>query len=223
MSSNLKPLILHAHSTGPNPYKIAIALEALAVPYEVKLWQFGDGENGLKGPRFLKISENGRVPALEDPNTGVVSWESGACLNYLLRVYDKENKLSPGNSEQDRVDLDKWTFFLVSSIGPMMGQVNWFRHYHPSKNEDALARYEEQAYRTFGVLEGQLQSHDGSYILPGKTMSAADVHTYPWVYQHGYAQLSLDKYPGISKWLQAVGGLKEVKAAYEKVPKGEEQ
>ncbi|KAK5676103.1 hypothetical protein LTS10_011393 [Elasticomyces elasticus] len=104
-----------------------------------------------------------------------------------------------------------------------MGQVNWFRHYHPSKNDDALARYEEQAYRTFGVLEGQLQSHEGSYILPGKTMSAADVHTYPWVYQHGYAQLSLDKYPGISKWLQAVGGLKEVKAAYEKVPKGEEQ
>ncbi|KAK0273091.1 hypothetical protein LTR35_012503 [Friedmanniomyces endolithicus] len=121
MSSSMKPLVLHAHSTGPNPYKVAIALEALKVPYEVKLWQFGDAPNGLKGPQFLKISENGRVPALEDPNTGVVSWESGACVNYVLRVYDKENVLGPrGDSEQDRVDVEKWIFFLVSSIGPFV-------------------------------------------------------------------------------------------------------
>lgn len=91
----------------------------LGLPYEVKLWQFGDAPNGVKGTQFLKINPNGRVPALEDPNTGVVSWESGACLNYLLRVYDKKNSLGPrGDSEQDRVDFDMWIFFLVSSLGP---------------------------------------------------------------------------------------------------------
>lgn len=122
MTSNIKPLILHAHGTGPNPYKIACALEFLQTPYEVKLWQFGDGPNGVKGPAFLKINENGRVPALEDPNTGVTSWESGAVMNYLLRVYDKENKLGPrDNSEQAFVDFDKLSFFLVSTLGPMMG------------------------------------------------------------------------------------------------------
>jgi len=41
-------------------------------------------------------------------------------------------------------------------------------------------------------------------------------------YQHGYAQLSVEKYPGIVKWLEVVGSLKEVKAAYEKIPKGQE-
>ena len=36
MSTNsLRPLILHAHSTGPNPYKVAIALEALNRGYTV--------------------------------------------------------------------------------------------------------------------------------------------------------------------------------------------
>ena len=94
-------------------------LEFLDLPYEVKLWQFGDAANGVKGTQFLKINQNGRVPAVEDPNTGVVSWESGACMNYLLRVYDKQNKFgSRGNSEQGRVDFDKWIFFLVSSLGP---------------------------------------------------------------------------------------------------------
>ncbi|KAK4615734.1 Glutathione S-transferase-like protein OpS6 [Fulvia fulva] len=99
MSGNLEPLVLHAHGTAPNPYKIAAALEFLNVPYEVKLWQFGDAKNGVKGPVFTKINENGRVPALEDPNTGVVSWESGAVMDYILRVYDKQNTLGPrGNS-----------------------------------------------------------------------------------------------------------------------------
>lgn len=60
----MKPFTLHAHSTGPNPYKVAIVLEALKLPYDVKMWEFGDGENGVKGPVFTKINENGRVPAL---------------------------------------------------------------------------------------------------------------------------------------------------------------
>lgn len=104
----------------------------------------------------------------------------------------------------------------------MMGQVNWFRHYHSSRNDDALKRYEEQAYRTFGVLEEQLKSHGGPFILPGKAISMVDVHFYPWVFQHTFAQLSLSKYPGVERWLKDVGEMKEVKAAYEKVPKGQE-
>lgn len=92
MSGNTKPLTLHAHASGPNPIKIAIALEALGVPYEVKLWDFGDdATKGVKGKAFLAINENGRVPALEDPNTGVVSWESGAILNYMYVISVKSD------------------------------------------------------------------------------------------------------------------------------------
>lgn len=126
----MQPLVLHAHATGPNPIKIALALEALHLPYTVKQWQFGDDpNNGVKGKAFLRINENGRVPALEDPNTGVVSWESGACMNYTRRVYDKQNLLGPvGDTEQDRVDFDKWEYFLLSTLGPMTGQTNWYRY-----------------------------------------------------------------------------------------------
>lgn len=126
----MQPLTLHAHATGPNPIKIAVALEALSVPYNVKQWQFGDDPtSGVKGESFLRINENGRVPALEDPNTGVVSWESGACMNYVRRVYDKQNKLGPAEaSEQGIVDFEKWEYFLLSTLGPMTGQANWFKY-----------------------------------------------------------------------------------------------
>lgn len=64
--------------------------------------------------------------ALEDPNTGVVSWESGAVMNYIRRVYDKENKLGPrGSTEQDIVDFEKWEYFLLTTLGPFTGQTNW--------------------------------------------------------------------------------------------------
>lgn len=134
--SAVKPLILHAHATGPNPIKVAIVLELLSLDYTVKMWDFGDdASNGVKGTTFLKINENGRVPALEDPNTGVVSWESGACVNYLRRRYDGDGKkLGPhakdggAPSLQDEVDYEKWEYFLLTTLGPMTGQTNWYRY-----------------------------------------------------------------------------------------------
>ncbi|WZH49507.1 glutathione S-transferase [Fusarium acuminatum] len=195
-----------------------MALEALRLPYSVKMWQFGDDpKEGVKGEAFLKINENGRVPALEDPNNGVVSWESGACLNYIRRVYDKENLLGPvSDAEQDRVDFEKWEYFLLTTLGPMTGQTNWYRHYHPVKNEDALERYSEQTKRCYSVLEGQLQKSGGSSILPGK-VTAVDFHFEPWVRQHSFAGLSLDDYPTVTKWLGQIGTRKEVQQAYTKI------
>ena len=221
--SSLKPLVLHAHSTGPNPIKIAAALEFLSLPYTIKMWDFSDNPStGVKGSTFLSINENGRVPALQDPNTDVVAWESGACMNYLRRTYDKDGKvLGPkanrsSSAEQGLVDFDKWEYFLLTTLGPMTGQVNWFRHYNAQKNEDALGRYEEQAYRCYGVLEGQLAKSGGESVLEGG-LSAVDLHFEPWVKQHEFAGLSLEKYPYTKKWLEKMGGLKEVKEAYRKI------
>ena len=221
MTDKLNPLILHAHSTGPNPYKVAIAFEILSIPYIVRLWEFGDDQTkGVRGKAFLAINENGRLPALEDPNTGVTSWESGAVLNYILRVYDKDNQLGPrGLSEQDHVDYDKWILFLLTGLAPMTGQTNWYRHYNPTPNKDALQRYTAQVYRHYDVLESQLGKGGGHSIIPGG-FCAADVHFYPWVDEYHVAGVSLDGHPKIKKWYREIAGIKAVKDAYEKVPRG---
>ncbi|KAF4420088.1 hypothetical protein F53441_14400 [Fusarium austroafricanum] len=222
--SSIKPLTLHAHTTGPNPFKVAILLEFLNIPYNVKLWQFGDAPNGVKGPNFLRINPNGRVPALEDPNTNVTSWESMACMNYILRVYDTENKYGPRveAGEQGRADVDAWVSFLISTMGPMMGQCNWFRHYHNVKNENAYERYHAQADRCFGVLEEQLKSHGGDWILAGATPNVVDFHFEAWMRQYEFAGLSLANYPKIKAWFDRVEALPAVTRAYEKVKAGEE-
>ena len=167
------------------------------------------------------------MPALEDPNTGVTSWESGAIIHYLLRAYDKTNSLGPSGktagsepTDQDHVDFNKWEFFLISSLAPMQGQLIWYRYSNPVKNEDALSRYEAQTYRTYDVLEGQLEKSGGGSVLP-HGFSAVDAHFYPWVSQATYAGLKLDNYPKVRKWLEMIGEIPAVKEAYERVPKGE--
>lgn len=104
----------------------------------------------------------------------------------------------------------------------MIGQVNWFRHYNNEPNTNALQRYEAQSYQYLAVLEGQIKKSGSGYILP-KGFTAVDAHFYPWVFQHSYAQLSLEKYPETKKWLEKVGGMDAVKNAYKKVGEGQEQ
>jgi hypothetical protein len=100
----MKPLVLHSFATSPNPLKIAIALELLRLPYRVQIWEFGsDPTIGVKGAKFAPLSENGRVPVLEDPNTGVVAW-------------------------QDRVDMEKYELLLLTTVAPFSGQLVWYTY-----------------------------------------------------------------------------------------------
>lgn len=106
--------------------------------------------------------------------------------------------------------------FLLSTLGPMLGQVNWYRHYNPIKNEDALQRYEAQTYRCFDILKGQLKKSSGKSILE-TGFSAVDCHFWPWVKQYTYAEMTIDRYPLIQEWLKTIGERNEVKAAYKTV------
>lgn len=102
-----------------------------------------------------------------------------------------------------------------------MGQLNWFRAYHATKNEDAIQRYDEQTKRTYNVLQEQLKKSDGKSVLP-KGFSMADVQFYPWIVQsHFPAGLDIKEFPVVEKWFNQVGQMEEVKKAYEKIQNAE--
>jgi glutathione S-transferase len=75
---------LHAFDT-PNGRKISVALEEMALPYIVTIVDIRKGHQFAT--EFLKISPNGKIPAIidpEGPNGKPVSvFESGAILIYL--------------------------------------------------------------------------------------------------------------------------------------------
>lgn len=70
----------------------------------------------IKDPKdesFTKINPNGRLPAIEDPNTGLTLWESGAIIEYLIETYDKEHKLT-FTSAPEKWHLKQYLHFQMS-------------------------------------------------------------------------------------------------------------
>jgi glutathione S-transferase len=121
--SNLKPIHVWSHASGPNPWKVVIILEELGVPYETEYVDFST----IHDEPFISINPNGRVPAIKDPNNkDIIVWESGACVDYLLDTYDKEGKLSVKESPQKYAALS-WRDFQMSGQGPYYGQLAWFK------------------------------------------------------------------------------------------------
>ena len=66
-----------------------------------------------KADSYTAINPNGRLPTIDDPNTGLVLWESGAIIEYLIDTYDKEGKLvvEDGN---DKWLLKQYLYFQMS-------------------------------------------------------------------------------------------------------------
>lgn len=73
----------------------------------------------LKQAPFQSQYPNGRVPAIDDPNTGMKLWESGAIIEYLLETYDPTNTLSY-SSGAERYEQKCWMHFQMS------GQVSYY-------------------------------------------------------------------------------------------------
>ena len=87
-------------------------LEELGLPYETQIIDFSE----LNKEPFEKLNPNGRVPAIEDPNTDMTLWESGAIIEYLLETYDKENKFSYTKGPE-KFQQKSWLHFQMSGQG----------------------------------------------------------------------------------------------------------
>ncbi|KAI0147592.1 glutathione S-transferase [Xylariaceae sp. FL1272] len=161
---------------GPNPWKAVFLFEELGLNYEISSFSFEQ----VKKPPFININPNGRVPAIEDPNTGITLWESGAIYQYLAEVYDTENRLSY-DTLKERHLCNQWLHFQMSGQGPYFGQAGWFTHLHPEKIPSAIERYTKEIRRVLGVLETALAGKPAdSQWLVGDKMTFADMAFFPW-------------------------------------------
>ncbi|KAI9830920.1 MAG: hypothetical protein M1819_005302 [Sarea resinae] len=171
----LKPLVLYSHSLGPNPWKVAIILTELGLPYEPIYQQM----KTMKEPAYESINPNGRVPSLHDPNTGLTLWESGAIIMYLLSTYDPTYQLHAPPTSPDHWYQQQFLHFQVSGQGPYYGQCMWFSRYHPEKIPSAIERYRNEIRRVVGVLNRALTDAGGEWLVGGKC-SYADLVFLMW-------------------------------------------
>lgn len=186
---------LYTAST-PNGWKASIALEELALPYEVHRIDLKAGDQ--KRPAFLAINPNGRIPAIVDHDEGDLAvFESGAILIYLA---EKAGRLLPTDLA-GRSRALQWLMFQMGGLGPMMGQANVFYRYAPERIPYATERYQRESRRLLEVLDGQLGRHE---YLAGE-YSIADIANWCWASTHAWSGVSVDGLPHLGRWLEAVG------------------
>jgi glutathione S-transferase/GST-like protein len=176
----------------PNGHKVSIALEELELPYTVHALSLGKLEQ--KRPEFLKISPNGRIPAIVDrTEDDFAVFESGAILVYLA---EKTGRLLPADPK-GRSRVMQWLMFQMGGIGPMMGQANVFFRYFPEKIQPAIDRYHGEVRRLFDVLDTQLEDRE---YLAGD-YSIADIANWAWVRTHKWSGVVLDGLPNLERWV----------------------
>jgi GST-like protein len=120
----------------------------------------------------------------------------GAILIYLA---EKSGRFNPRTPES-RIETLQWLFFQVGHVGPMLGQLWYFKHSAPEKILFAIERYERETLRLFGVLDKRLREHEylvGDYGI-------ADIATWPWINSFPELGLTLDKYPNLKRWHGAI-------------------
>ena len=185
----------------PNGWKVSIALEELALDYEVHSLKLQEGEQ--KQAAFLKINPNGRIPAIVDQDNDVSIFESGAILLYLA---EKTGKLMATDTKA-KYDVIQWLMFQMGGVGPMQGQANVFYRYFPEKIPAAIDRYQHETKRLYTVLDTRLSDRE---YLAGD-YSIADIANYSWVVRHDWAGVDIADLPHLSRWLETLNQRPAVK------------
>ena len=75
--SELKPVTLYTLGPSPNPWKVALILQELGIPFTLEKLTMAE----VKEEPYISINPNGRVPAIIDPNKGITIWEVSCRYN----------------------------------------------------------------------------------------------------------------------------------------------
>lgn len=179
-----------------NGHKVAIALEELGLPYDVRTVNVFAGEGQL--PEFLALNPAGKIPAIRDRDADVVLTESDAILLYLA---DKAGRLVPATGKE-RLRALELLFLQASLQGPMFGQRMHFSNFSQETIPYGIRRYEEQ-----GEIIDRLVDHfvaERPYLL-GSEYSIVDIAFYSWYFAANRAGFSLGAHSNLMAWFDRVG------------------
>ncbi|MDR3004283.1 MAG: glutathione S-transferase family protein [Acidovorax sp.] len=185
--------MIHLYTdSSPNGFKASIALEELALPYQLHHVRIADGAH--RQPDFLALNPHGRIPVIRDEDSGITLFESAAILLYLA---EKTGRLLPQHLA-GRWEAIKWLQFHASSVGPIMGQRVHFELCANPGHTAAIARYRELTEQAWAVLDRHLA--DGRPYLAGADYSIADIAHFGWMHIARIVDFDFSGHVHLSAW-----------------------
>ena len=163
-------MIKFYYNLAPNPTKVALCLEEMALPYELVPIDTRKGEQHAAA--FLAVNPNAKVPAIVDGDATV--FDSNAILLYLG---EKTGQFMPAKSAAARGEMLSWLMFVASGIGPYSGQAVHFRNFAPEPKDYAVNRYTFEARRHWDILNTRLAK---KRFMLGDAYSIVDMAVWGW-------------------------------------------
>ena len=176
----------------PNARKVSILFEEIKLKYNLIKVDINKGEQFFE--KFLKISPNNKIPAIEFEENGkkITLFESGVILLFFAEKYNKFYS----NDKLKRFEIIQWLTWQMAGFGPMLGQAHHFNFYAKEKINYAQERYSSEANRLYGVLDNKLKDQEwitGEY-------SIADIAVYPWTMTPDRQGVELSHFDNVIRW-----------------------
>lgn len=186
---------LYTGAESGNSWKLRILLDQLDVAYETVPVDLLAWEHKTK--EFVAaLNPRGQVPVLEDDGYNI--WDSGACLVYLARKYDRRDWLpaEPG----PMAEVLQWVFMAETEIqfGLQYGRRGFMRDRWVIGSQENQSQYQAIGRVALDAMEPRLSAHEW---LVTERITIADIACYPYVFHAPEAGLPLEPYPGIRAWL----------------------
>jgi glutathione S-transferase len=167
-------ITFYAGSGSPYVWRVWLALEHKALPYELRMLSFSAGET--RAPEFVAINPRHRVPTIVDGD--FVLYESNAIVEYLDEQYPGRGApLFPGDARGRAVVrrmISEVDSYFDKALDPWIEQV--FYKKPEERDADALTKARDGVVGELATLS---QAMRGDYLAG--PLSAADFALYPLV------------------------------------------
>jgi glutathione S-transferase len=200
---------LYYASGSPFAWRVHLALEEKAIPYEPKLLSFQAGD--LKKPDYLAISPHGKVPAITDGTLSL--YESQAIVEYLEEKYPDKPLLPDEPEARARVRVEELECVLYFADAFLAVARQAFFTPPDKRDEKSLAQARAGLRVSLSALEARASKQGGQHVC-GKDFSRADVTWIPFVEIAGRAGVDLDA--AATPWLVGWRERMRARPAYEK-------
>lgn len=166
-------LTFYALSGSPFSWKVWLALEHLAVPYDLRVLSADAGD--LKIPAFLALNPRGKVPVIVD--NGFALPESSAIIEYLEEVHGQPGHSLWPSDPRARAIARRFAAEADGYIYPVVRRlvVELVMRRDGSPDPSVIAESRASLAGEFNQLEGLVTSA----FLAGDVPSAADYALYP--------------------------------------------
>ena len=177
-----------------NVNKVRYCLNHLGLKYDWVQTSPITGEN--RTTEYLNLCPTGKVPAIEID--GLKLFESNAIIRYLASA--NNSPIYPQDLKK-RAIVEAWMDYVAIHVAAAISRVLFNRVMAPmigaKVDEGSIQVGLEFLEKYFPILENQLSQNT---YLAGKEFSLADINLLAVLDPAEISQISLQKYPQITKW-----------------------